>query len=415
MTGRLSSARRLGAFTVTTGLGAAVTVLAAPVIIGGAGEYDWGVLSSIQSAAALFGVIVAFGWGTTGAGEVASMDAALRPQWYADSLVSRLYLFLIAYPAMVLVMYLLNPEHLALAAVGCATYLAAYVGASWYFIGEARPSRLFRIDMLPQTLGVLVSIGVMLLTRSLLATVATQLMFNVSAVVMSAWVILHDGERPVRFDWSPRAAVRRLRDQRHAVATSATQALYVSTPLLVLNVLSPTTMALYAMGDKLFRFGLTAFAPILQFVQGWIPERGPALAPSRIAHATRLIPVVSAVAGLCVFAFGPWAAAFLSHGEIDLGYDLSIAFGVVLFSVSLGQVLGLAALVQLGRTRDLAASTMIGAVVGVPLMIVGAIAFSVHGVVWSLAATETMVMLYQASRVARALRERRADQAASDQ
>lgn len=408
MSGRLSAARRLSAFTVTTGLGAAVTVLAAPVIIGGAGEYDWGVLSSIQSAAGLFGVLVAFGWGTTGAGEVASMDAEARPQWYADSLVSRMYLFLVAYPAMVLVMWLLNPNYLALVSVGCAAYLAAYVGASWYFIGEARPGRLFGIDMLPQTIGVLVSLVVMLLTQSLVATVATQLVFNVSATAISAVVILRSGDRAVRFDWSLPAVLRRLRDQRHAVVTAATQAAYVSAPLLILNALSPTTMALYAMGDKLFRFGLTAFAPILQFIQGWISEKGRPFLPERITQALTVVPVVSAVAGACVFALGPWAADLLSHGEIELGYDLSFVFGLVLFSVSVGQVVGLAALVQLGRLRDLATSTVIGAVAGIPLMIAGAVTFSVLGVAWALAISETIVMTYQGFSVFRAIRAQRA-------
>ena len=407
MNGRLSAARRLSAFTVTTGLGAAVTVLAAPVIIGGAGEYDWGVLSSIQSAAGLFGVLVAFGWGTTGAGEVASMDHSARPQWYADSLVSRLYLFLLGYPAMVAVMWLLNPDYFALVAVGCAAYLAAYVGASWYFIGEARPGRLFGIDMLPQTLGVLVSLVVMIHTQSLVATVATQLVFNVSASGISAWVILRSGDSTVVFNWSLVSAVRRLHEQRHAVVTAATQAAYVSAPLLILNALSPTTMALYAMGDKLFRFGLTAFAPILQFIQGWISERGRPFLPRRVVQALTVVPVVSALAGACVFALGPSAASFLSHGEIDFGYDLSFVFGLVLFSVSVGQVVGLAALVQLGRVRDLATSTVIGAVVGIPLMILGAVFYSVLGVAWALAISETLVLAYQGFSVFRVIRAQR--------
>ncbi|ANG85236.1 lipopolysaccharide biosynthesis protein [Microbacterium aurantiacum] len=407
MSERLSPARRLSAFTVTTGLGAAVTVLAAPVIIGGAGEYDWGVLSSIQSAAGLFGVLVAFGWGTTGAGEVSAMEPARRPQWYADSLVSRMYLFVLAYPAMVAVMWVLNPGYFALVAVGCAAYLAAYVGASWYFIGEARPGRLFGIDMLPQTLGVLVSLVVMLLTQSLVATVATQLVFNVSATVISAAVILRNQGKPVRFNWSLPDVVRRLGRQRHAVITAATQAAYVSAPLLILNALSPTTMALYAMGDKLFRFGLTAFAPILQFIQGWMSEKGQDALPSRVKKALTIVPFVSAFAGACVFALGPWAAALLSQGQIDLGYDLSFVFGLVLFAVSIGQVLGLAALVQLGRTRDLAVSTVIGAVAGIPLMIAGAVLFSVNGVAWALAISEILVGAYQASAVVREIRRRR--------
>ncbi|PZU46386.1 MAG: hypothetical protein DI566_07800 [Microbacterium sp.] len=407
MSERREAGRRLGAFAVTTGLGAAVTVLAAPVIIGGAGEYDWGVLSSIQSAAGLFGVAVSFGWGTTGAGEVAAMPREQRPQWYADSLVSRAYLFVLAFPAMVLVMGLLNPDHLALVAVGCAAYLSVYVGASWYFIGEARPGRLFWLDMLPQTLGVVVSLVVMLLTRSIVATVATQLVFNVAAVLISARTVLQGSDGHVQFGWSPRAAFGRLGERRHAVATAATQAAYVSAPLLILNAVSPTAMALYAMGDKLFRFGVTAFAPILQFIQGWMSERGPSELPARIRTAVRLVPLISMVAGACVFALGPWATDFLSHGQIDLGFGLSFVFGVVLFAVTYGQVLGLAALVQLGRTQDLALSTLIGAVVGIPIMIAGAMTLGVTGVAVALAVSELLVTAYQFWRVRRVLRSRR--------
>ena len=164
-------------------------------------------------------------------------------------------------------MTLLNRDYFGLVAVGSAAYLAPYLGASWYFVGEARPSRLFRLDALPQTIGMILSIGTMLLTHSLVATIATQLVLNSTVPVISAIVILRRSGQQVHFDWSPRHAAKRLVGQRHSVATAATSSLYVSTPMLVLNAIHPAAMPLYAMGDKLFRFGLTAFAPVLQFVQ----------------------------------------------------------------------------------------------------------------------------------------------------
>jgi len=403
----VSGPRRLLAFVLTTGLSSLAGVLAAPVIIAGAGEYDWGVQAAIQSAALLFGVVIAFGWGTTGAAEVASMPVEARPQWYADSLVSRIYLLCVAYPVMVTVMTLLNPDHFALVAVGSAAYTMSAVGASWYFVGQARPDRLLRLDALPQTIGILVSIGVMLLTGDLVLTVATQLVFNVSAVVMSAAVVLRDGGGPVRFDWSVRAAAVRLVDQRHAVTNSATTALYSSAPLLVLNIVAPTAMPLYAMGERLYRFALAAFVPVLQFTQGWIPERGPDELSSRIVRALRLTPLVSLAGAVCLFGFGPWAASVLSNGQIDFGFALAAPFAIVLLAVTVSQVLGLAVLVPLGRRRALAISPVIGALLGLPLLVAGAVLFSAPGVAWALAVSELAVMGYQAVVVIRELRARR--------
>ncbi|MEX0152432.1 lipopolysaccharide biosynthesis protein [Microbacterium sp. LMI1-1-1.1] len=401
---RGSSARRLGGFVLSTGFGSAVTLLAVPVVIDGAGPLLWGVQAAIQSAAGLFGVLVAFGWGTTGAAEVASMPPGARPQWYADSLVSRLFLFALGYPLMVLVMWLLNPTLLPLVVIASAAYLVPSLGGAWYFVGEARPDRLFRLEVLPQALGILASLPVMIFTRDLALTMLVQLLFNVLAVSLSARVILRGSGARVSPGLAP--AFRRLGGQRHAVVTSATSALYVATPLLVLNALAPAALPVYAMGDKLFRFALTAFAPILHFVQGWISERGPEHRPERIRRVMTLIPLVSLAGGACIVLLGPWAAGLLSQSAIPFGPELSVPFAVVLFAVTLSQVLGLACLVQLGRARDLAASTLLGAVVGAPMLVAGALAFGAPGVAWALALSEVLVVLYQGAVIVRLLRTR---------
>lgn len=403
---RLAALGRLSSFVLTTGMSSLASILTVYVIIPIVGGYQWGVQSSIQSAAGLFGVLVAFGWGTTGAAETASMPAEDRPGWYAGSLVSRIYLFCLAYPIMVLVMALLNRNYFGLVVVGSAAYLLPSLGASWYFVGEARPSRLFRYDALPQTIGMILSIGTMLATHSLVATIGTQLVLNACAPVISAFVILRRSGQRVHFDWSVRHATQRLVGQRHPVATAATSSLYVSTPMLVLNALHPAAMPLYAMGDKLFRFGLTAFAPVLQFVQGWIPEGGVENIPHRIKQTGRLTPLISALGAACIFAFGPWAARMLASSQVDFGFDLSLPFAFVFLAVSVTQVLGLACLVQLHRTRALATSTVVGALTGVPMIVVGAWLAAAHGVAWALAVSEVVVLIYQVRTIVRELGKR---------
>jgi O-antigen/teichoic acid export membrane protein len=398
--------KRLMSFALTTGLSTVVGLVAVPIIIAGAGPELWGIQAAVQTAATLFGVFVAFGWGTTGAAEIAGLTPDRRPQEYLNSLVSRAYLLVLVYPVMVVVMGALNPQHLVLVAVGSAAFLMPFVGASWYFIGEARPARLFWLDGFPQTLGIAVSVGVMLLSRDLVAVLATQLIFNACAVVASARHIIRTSTKRLHVDLGVREAFRRLRHQRHAVATSATAGLYVSMPLLILNAVTPSTLSLYAMGDKLFRFGLTAFAPILQLIQGWLPEGGPENLRHRIIQAARLTPVIALAGGAAIALLGPWAASFLSAHRIDFGLSLSVPFGIAFSAVAITQVIGLACLVQLHATRALARSTLVGALCGLPLIVVGAVTTGSVGVAWALAVSELAVLVYQYGAMARRLRDR---------
>lgn len=410
MSARLSALLRLGSYGATTGFIAVIGLVAAAVFISAAGSYSWGVLASIQSAAALFGVLVGFGWGTTGAAEVASMPSELRPSAYADSLVARVYLIAVAYPLMVVVMGLLNPTHFDLVLVGSLAYLVPYLGASWYFVGESRPSRLFLVDVMPQGLGVLTSIGVMAASKSLVAAVTAQLLFNTLAVCLG-WIVIRSSasDRP-RLRWSVRSTVRLLAQQRHPVTTAATSALYVSAPMLILNAVAPASLAQYAMGDRLFRVALTVFSPVLQFVQGWIPEGGTANLSHRVKQALRFAPAVGLAGAICIALLGPLAVSLLSQGIIGFGFDLSIPFGAVFLVVSVTQILGLACLVPLGKTVALATSTVFGAVLGVPLLVASTSLYGVHGAVWALLASELVVLIYQARAVIAELRRRQPPQ-----
>lgn len=403
MKARLVLLRRLSSFAGATGFVSIIGLATTWVIIRVVGGADWGVLAAIQTGAALFGVLVAFGWGTTGAAEVASRPSPERPAFYAGSFVTRLYLLLLAYPVMVIVMSSLNPSHVALVAVGSATYLLPSLGASWYFVGEAKPRRLFLCDILPQTIGLLASVPVVVLTGSLVFAVSTQLVFNIIAALISARMVLGpNGTTPL--DFSPRAALARLGRQGHAMTTASTSALYVSTPMLVINAFIPSSLAQYGMGDRLLRVALTGFAPVVQFVQGWIPEDGPRQVRHRVIQVARLSPLLSLAGATAVFALGPWAVSLLSSGQIAFGFDLSLPFAVAFLAVSLSQIFGLACLVPLGRLRVLSTSTVLGAVAGIPLLLVGAVSAGVHGVAWGLAASEIVVTIYQLCVIVKHLR-----------
>lgn len=386
---------RLGAFGASVVITTVVGVLAIPVVITNAGSSTWGVIALGQSTALLFGVLVSFGWGTTGPAMVAGMPAEARPQMYIDSLVSRLYLFAAAAPLAVLTVWLIAAESAGVAMLACIAYLLPFLGASWFFVGDARPGRLLLFDTLPVTLGTVFGLVGLIATGNVFVYLSIQAAMNLLAVVSSGWLIHRSSGAVPRLDPSIARAIQRLKGQRHGVVTAATSSLYVNTPVLVVGAFLPGALALYAMAEKFFKYGLTAVGPVVQVLQGSIADPDRARQDARVRTAARLAPFAAALGAAVMAACIPWASRLLSQGELEVGFDLSIPMGVVFGAVAVSQVVGLACLIPIGEGKALAVSTVFGAALGIPLIITGALTVGVSAVAWAVAVSELAVAAYQ--------------------
>lgn len=391
----MASLARLASFALTVGLGTIVGLISIPVITGLAGAQLWTVQAMAQSVSILFGILVAFGWGTTGPAMVASTDAALRPQLFLDSLVSRAYLFVVAAPAMAAVMIVLQPDHVLLVVIASIAYLLPFLGGNWYFIGEAKPRKLFVFDALPQFSGTLIGLAVLALTRDIVWLVATQLLFNILALTITCLSIIQPSRARIVPNFSVRQAFSRLGHQRHGVVTAATGSLYVNLPLVAINLFLPAQLGIYLMADRLFRYAVLALSPVLQFIQGWIPEGGRENVRHRLVRSAQVAPMFGLLGGTAIFLFGPMASEILSNGTVIFPNLLSAAVGTMFFSVAVSQILGLACLVSVGQGKILAQSTVLGAVCGAPAIIVAALFTDVTGVAWAVAISEILVAAYQ--------------------
>ena len=158
------------------------------------------------------------------------------------------------------------------------------------------------------------------------------------------------------------------------------------------------------MGDKLFRFGLVAFSPVLQVIQGWVPEGGTAFVPHRARRAAMFGPLMGLAGGAAITLASPTIADVLSHGEIRLTLLQSLPFGLMFTVVACTQIIGLACLVAMNASKALAASTVMGAVAGVPLIIAAALFLDVWSVAWAVVVSELVVLAYQANTLAGRLR-----------
>lgn len=386
---------RFGGFAASLVFSTAINLLAIPFVIVTLGKDTWGELALAQATAAIFGIIVAFGWGTVGAALVASLPPQERPQMYVDSLISRIYLFMMAAPVMYIVMLLITQNSPQVAALASVSYVLPFVGASWFFIGQAKPWKLFLLDVLPQGLGIVSGVLLIQFFPEPIVFVGCLLFFNLLAVLLGAAGATARTGHALKADFRFIAAMARLKNQKYGVIAAGTGSLNSNLPMLAVNQVVTAALPQYALADKLFRFAVAGFGPVLQVIQGWIPEAGPDQRFHRIRTVAKLAPAAGLCAGILLAVLTPWASALFSGGEILIGYGLSVPFGLILAGVIVAQVVGLACLIPLGKGAALAKSTAIGAGFNVPLMFVLGIVWGAPGVAWAVGVAELIVAAYQ--------------------
>lgn len=374
---------------------ALVGVLAIPVLIVAVGAETWARLTVIQVLAGVFGVLVAFGWGATGPSMIAGAPREQRPGIFRESFSARLTLYAVAAPTMIVVCLLLTRGDVALSVLGTIAYLLPYVASPWYFVGQAQPGRLFVLNTIPAVLGTIAGMIAAWLTSSVIAFLIAQALGYLVAILLERRHImatLPDGEHP---PYRLRTVLRLLGTQRHAVTSSLVSSLYVSLPLVTVQALLPAQVPVYAMADRLFKFGSLALAPVQQFLQGWVPEDGPQHIPARCVRAVVVGLGFGLVGGGLIAGLSPLAAGVLSAGEVHVPFSLSIPLGVAFLFVAGSAIAGYACLILLGQVRHVAIASIMAAAIGAPLIVVSALLHSLELIAWSVALSELIVTVYQ--------------------
>lgn len=393
---------RLSGFTVSVLIVTLLGVVSIPVLTQAVGGFGWGTLALVQTVAQFGGILVAFGWGAVGAASVASLEAERRPAFFRRSLTARALLYAATFPLVALLLVLLTRGDVLVSVLGAAVYLLPYLGATWYFTGEGRPMRLLLCDTVPTVLGAIAGLVGAVVTGHLWVYIALQGVGYVAAVVIDAVVVLR-GAAPD--EPAARAPLRTmLADQRHAVSATLVSGLYVTLPMIAVQAFLPALQPMYAMADRLFKYASIAFLPIQQFFQSWVPDpRADFRHRARVA-ATAAVGI-GVVAGTLIATLSPWVSVPLSTGKISVPWQVSLPLGVAFVGIATAAVVGYACLVAVGRVRALAVSTIVGALVGAPLIVLFATLGSVPLVAWAVAISELCVAGYQLLVLRRALRE----------
>lgn len=389
--GMVRASSGYGLSVITGGI---ISILVIPTVIIVAGTSTWATIAVAQGVAGFGVVLVGAGWGVTGPTETAAMPAGERAQFYIDSLVSRMWLFLVVGIVCTGLTLLLVKDQPAVAILALIAALVPGLSAGWFFVGESSALRFLFLETLSRQVGSLLGAVLLFATGNALWFVGLQLAGGVFATVASSASILRRYHGWV-VDPSLVRAITRMREHIPAVSMSAVSTLYVNLPIVVVQIFLPGLTALYALAERIMRLALYATRPYVQVAQGYVPNADPVVQWRRARRITRLTIFLGLLGGALYAVATPWVGSLLSGGQLHIDWAISISLGVALAAMLISQVTGFAVLTTFKLTKALAWSTVAGAVVGVIALIPAALVIGVAGVTSVLALSEVVVLVYQ--------------------
>jgi O-antigen/teichoic acid export membrane protein len=386
-------ARRTARFAVPSLLSALAAFVLLPVVARHVTAAEWAGLAIGQSVGTVAGVIGNLGWTLNGPSLVARASSHRRVAVYAESLRSRLVVTTVALAMAVAITLLLTRQSMS-RDIALAASVAATLGGltpRWYNVGAGRAGDIVRYEVAPM-LGASALALVAILRGADPVIYPVAQVFAVAIGVAAFTRVVRQGSgaaqelRPLgeifRAQWSP------------AVTEFGGAAYSAANPALVSAQLTLASVATYTSGFRLYQWLLLPLVIVSQALQGWVSSRGGTW-HARATYALRVHVVVGLGGGFLLALAGRGLSGLAFGDQLRVPDDVAAWLGVAFFFVSVNTSLGRHVLAARGRVDLVLRSTVAGALLGVPLIVVLAQANGAPGAAMALAASEAVVCLIQ--------------------
>lgn len=398
--------RRTSGFAANGMVTGVATLVSIALIVRFFGETGWSTFAVAQAAGMLIAVLVGFGWPVLGPATVAMLSPAEQCEELLTS--ARIRLGVLAGLSLVCCLVLLpgffprSAEHLPVTIAYASTGLSSL----WYFVGTGESWASFFREAVPRAIASLVAPIVALAGPTQLVIGAVILSGNLTSFLL---VIHHARKSRPRPENAPGRSREGLKAvvvrQWHGLLTGGVSSVYMTLPTIAVSLFAAPAVGRFALGDKMVRLTSTALLPLTQVLQGWVPA-GSSMAErkARVRRALTTMAVVGGSVGSLIAALGPIAGQIYSSGHISFDHALSVPMGAALACTLISQVAGVGCLGAFNDFRAVSSSAIIGASVGLPLLVIATILAGSVGAMWSIAISEACVLGYQILRLRSHLR-----------
>jgi O-antigen/teichoic acid export membrane protein len=330
-----------------------------PVIASVGGAPGWAAVAVGQALGGGAATVLQYGWGFSGPTRLVPLSAVNRGRLLWVSMLSRLIVGAVLFPAAAAVAAVLAPAGFrTLAALTAVAVATVGLSALWFFVGTGRPGQAARYETVPRLLVLLVAAGVVLLTQN---PICYPVLFLAGQALTIGHLTSRLGVVSLgRETWA--AAVGVLREQRAAAASDVVFAVMLAVPTSILAAVAPGAVATFAAGERVQTLAKSGIQPLFNAFQGWVSE-APADAAARMRLAVGATTACGVLGG-AAFAIGlPLLDGLLFAGEVSVGYGVSVFFGLSLALYALTSAINFTVLAPAGLTRIIFRSTAVAGLV----------------------------------------------------
>lgn len=394
----MSLTRRLLSFSTIPAFSALIPFLILPVLARAAGSEAWVAIAVGQSVGGFLALAVGLGLNVQGPTLVALAAPEDRADLFARGTRARLALVVPALVAGAVVAWTLAPAGSgADAALMAAAITLGGLTSSWYLIGLGTPLPLIGFELLPRA--VATAGGAVIVVAG--GAVAWYPILLIAAIVggVGGYALRVVRPRELVTGWGE--SLRFARRQLSATATETVSGAYTALAVSLVTAGASTAQAgTYVSGDKLWRMGQTVVGAQGNALQGWVVEDDRAHFGARVRRALVLHAGLGAL-GFALFALaGPWLTALAFGSGVAIDRPTAVLFGVATFCLSMSTATGRHVLIAWGRPKQVFASVVAGAVVGIPTTLILSAQLGAVGGATGLAAAEASVLLVQIAMIA---------------
>lgn len=384
--------RRLVQFYGLTATTAVAPLVALPAITSSAGAAGFAAVVLGQTLGAAAAVVILMGWGLVGAHVVAvrqdSPEELQRVYW--TSLVTRLAVAAVVLPVAAAVAVLVTPHAplvVALSAVG-----SGLVGltSSWYFVGLGRSGLVAVYETLPQV-GVSV-LGSLALWAGMPLVGFPLLTIGANVLTVALAFLRLRGNRTTRQVPGVRATVASLREQAPLIVSSLATYAWTGFSVTLVASVAPASLALFAALYRVQLLGRALLFPFKNALQSWVSGSSEADRAGRTRTAVLVTGAAGLVVAVSMTVLTPLLDGLVFSGTIEVSLDAAATMASSLIVVSLSLGFSAYVLIPAGLTRVVVTSTVTGAVVGAPLLLLGARTGGAVGASLAILVTEVVVL-----------------------
>lgn len=385
---------RIGGFALIPLIGTVTPLLVIPAITSTQGAAGWASIAIGQSVGGGASVLVELGWALTGPQLIAKSTSVERAYLYRLAHLSKAAVFLSVGPLAAVLAYVLAPTEPLSAALTALAGAALGMSPIWFFIGTAEPLKILYSDTLQRI--VLTAVSAVLLLNGLPLVVYAVLSL-VSALMAPLLGLIWARSRGNRVEPVTVGAMgRSLRTQSLALAGRSFSAIYIALPVVIVSIVSPSSVAVFAAAERLQRMGLGVLQSIPNSMQGWIGSADSTVeSKSRLKKALQINVALGLFSGIAFGLLAPLASRIIFTGEATVPFELSFICMLVILLTCVSRATGGLALVAFRGVHVIAYSAAAGGAVGLTLIALLGHLYGSAGAMAGEVAAELTVLLVQ--------------------